>query len=62
MKDEAKMECNHRHLIAGDRIYTLWESDFDICFDKIENIQFCPLCGMKLKGITIKDSDESDGK
>lgn len=57
MENKAKTECNHHYLMAGDRIYTLSESDVDISFEKIEDIQYCPLCGMKLKGITINCGD-----
>ena len=41
-------ECNHG-LEDGDTIYRYSESDIDICFEKIENVHFCPLCGKKLK-------------
>lgn len=44
----AQCKCNHG-LEDGDTIYMFSESDIDICFEKIENIHFCPLCGKKLK-------------
>ena len=50
VNDEVKAECNHHYLTAYDTVYVFTESDIDICFEKIENIRFCPLCGMELKG------------
>ena len=58
MNEEAKAKCNHHYLTAYDTVYVFTESDIDICFEKIENIQFCPLCGMELKEKRRKDSKQ----
>ena len=35
-------------LEQGDRLYVLGEDDIGIFFSKIEDIQYCPVCGNKL--------------
>lgn len=35
-------------LEQGDRLYVFGEDDVGISFNKIEYIQYCPVCGKKL--------------
>ena len=42
-------ECKTcEELEQGDRLYVLGEDDIGITFNKIGNIQYCPVCGKKL--------------
>lgn len=42
-------ECKTcEELEQGDRLYVFGEDDVGITFNKIGNIQYCPVCGKKL--------------
>ena len=42
-------ECKTcEELEQGDRLYVFGEDDVGITFNKIDNIQYCPMCGKKL--------------
>ena len=42
-------ECKTcEELEQGDRLYVFGEDDIGISFNKIEGIQYCPVCGKKL--------------
>ena len=45
MENECKT-CEE--LEQGDRLYVYGEDDVGVMFERIENIQYCPVCGKKL--------------
>ena len=50
MEEECKL-CEE--LEQGDRLYFYSEDDVGVCFNKIDDIQYCPICGKKL--LTYKE-------
>lgn len=42
-------KCNTCEILEqGDRLYRYGEDEVGIIFEKIGNIQFCPMCGKRL--------------
>lgn len=59
MEEKCKW-CNE--LEQGDRLYRYGEDDVGITFERIGNVQFCPICGKKLLSFQEKIKERRECK